>query len=95
MKDLVSMKQKGRTQNSIINISTSFASQIVMTVLSFVTRTIFIKTLDASYLNIKKRNLDSIMHYYDRSIYYLDMMKPLNERIKNLNGILTELTKST
>ena len=41
-----------RTKNSIINIGTGLGSQILLTILQFVSRTVFIHTLGNSYLGI-------------------------------------------
>ncbi len=45
-------REKSRTKNSIINVCTGLASQLLLTILQFVSRTIFIQTLGNSYLGI-------------------------------------------
>lgn len=44
--------EKSRTKNSIINISSGFISQILTTILKFITQTIFIKFLGSEYLGL-------------------------------------------
>lgn len=46
------MKKESRTKNSLMNIVTGISSQILATILKFVTRTVFIHTLGKSYLGI-------------------------------------------
>lgn len=46
------MKEYSRTKNSILNLTTGLFNQVVMTVLSFLSRTVFIQVLGASYLGI-------------------------------------------
>ena len=46
------MKEYSRTKNSLLNMTAGATKQVVMTVLSFVSRTIFIQVLGASYLGI-------------------------------------------
>ena len=46
------MKDYSRTKNSALNITTGIFSRIVMTILSFVSRTVFIEVLGVSYLGI-------------------------------------------
>lgn len=46
------MKQNSRTKNSIINSIYASASQIVTIILSFIVRTVFIRTLSADYLGV-------------------------------------------
>ena len=41
-----------RTKNSIYNMITAFASQLIMILLGFLSRTIFITTLGAEYMGI-------------------------------------------
>jgi len=41
-----------RTRNTILNVATSIGGQLLVTVLKFVTRTVFIHTLGKSYLGI-------------------------------------------
>ena len=41
-----------RTKNSIFNMIATFGSQIIMTLLGFLSRTIFITTLGSEYLGI-------------------------------------------
>ena len=45
-------KKYSRTRNSIKNISTSLINQLLLTVLKFICRTVFIQTLGKSYLGI-------------------------------------------
>ena len=46
------MKKSSRTRNSALNLITSIGGQLLVTVLHFVTRTVFVNTLGASYLGI-------------------------------------------
>ena len=46
------LKNNSRTKNSVLNIFSSFGSQLLITILRFVTRTVFIATLGKSYLGI-------------------------------------------
>lgn len=46
------MKNNSRTKNSILNLLTGFGGQLFTTVLSFVVRTVFIRTLGKEYLGI-------------------------------------------
>ena len=46
------MKEYSRTKNSALNIGTGFASRVLVTLLSFVSRTVFIEVLGVSYLGI-------------------------------------------
>ena len=46
------MNNKSRTTNSIINLVTGIGGQLVVTLLSFITRTVFIHELGAAYLGI-------------------------------------------
>lgn len=45
-------KKRSRTVNSIINLITSLGGRMLVTVLGFVTRTVFINTLGSAYLGI-------------------------------------------
>ena len=46
------MEQNSRTRNSLINLFTGFGGQLLTIFLSFIVRTVFIKTLGKSYLGI-------------------------------------------
>ena len=46
------LKTASRTKNSILNIFTGFAGQLLTILLSFISRSVFIKTLGTSYLGI-------------------------------------------
>ncbi len=46
------MAKKSRTENSIINLSTSIGTTLILTLLKFVCRTVFIQTLGKEYLGI-------------------------------------------
>ena len=46
------MKKNSRTKNSILNSVYATASQIITTLLSFIVRTVFIRTLSADYLGV-------------------------------------------
>ena len=45
-------KKNSRTKNSVLNLATSFGSQMLVIVLRFITRTVFIYTLGKAYLGI-------------------------------------------
>lgn len=48
----ISMNNKSRITNSIINLVTGIGGQLVVTLLSFITRTVFIHELGSAYLGI-------------------------------------------
>ena len=50
--DLKRKDNYSRTKNSILNVMTSFGGQILLTILRFVTRTVFISTLGKTYLGV-------------------------------------------
>jgi O-antigen/teichoic acid export membrane protein len=45
-------KNNSRTKNSVLNVATSIGGQLLLSILRFVTRTVFIQTLGKSYLGI-------------------------------------------
>ena len=45
-------KNYSRTKNSILNVFSSFGGQILLTLLRFITRTVFISTLGKTYLGV-------------------------------------------
>lgn len=80
------MKDKNsRTKNSVLNIFSGFGGQMLITVLRFITRTVFISTLGKSYLGINGYFADIISMLsltelgFDTAITY-KLYKPLAER---------------
>ena len=83
-----------RTKNSIFNLITNFGSTLLLLVLNFVTRSIFIKTLGASYLGIEGlfSNILSVLSLaelgFGSAVVY-KLYKPIEER--NYHRILVLL----
>ena len=64
--------EKSRTKNSIINISSGFISQILTTILKFITQTIFIKFLGSEYLGLNglfTKNINKFQLIYETDNY--------------------------
>lgn len=94
-------KNKGknsRTKNSMLNILTSFGGQILMTLLRFITRTVFIATLGKTYLGVNGYFADIINMLsltelgFDTAINF-KLYKPLAEHDKKRVRVLMNFYK--
>lgn len=89
-----------RMQNSIRNTSIAIISQIIMVMISFITRTIFIKTLGAEYLGVNGlfTNILSILSFAELGIgtaIVYAMYKPLAEKNqKKISALMNMYAKS-
>lgn len=92
------MHQKSRTTNSIINITVSLGAQVLLTLLQFAYRTVFIKTLGTPYLGINGlfTNILTMLSLtelgLDTAITY-KLYKPLAERDTNRLQVLMKFYK--
>lgn len=79
------MKERSRTTNSIINVIVSLGSQLLLTALQFVYRTVFVQTLGTPYLGINGLFTNILMMLsltelgLDTAITY-KLYKPLAEK---------------
>ncbi len=91
-------KQSSRTTKTVLNFTTGIAGQLLITLLKFVTRTVFIQTLGASYLGINGlfTNILSMLSLtelgFDTAINFR-MYKPLAERDEKRIRILLKFYK--
>lgn len=91
-------KKNSRTKNSILNLLTSFGGQLLMTILRFVVRTVFIYSLGSSYLGINGYfadvlNMLSLTELgFDTAINY-KLYKPLAEHDEKRVRVLLKFYK--
>lgn len=89
-----------RTSNSIRNSTVAFLAQILSIILSFITRTVFIKTLGAEYLGVNGlfSNILSILAFAELGIgtaIVYAMYKPLaNNDEKKISALMNLYAKS-
>ena len=74
-----------RTRQVVLNAAASLATQFLMIILNFVSRTIFIKTLDIDYLGVNGlfSNVLSVLSFAELGIgsaIVFSLYKPLAER---------------
>ena len=92
------IKESSRTQNSVLNLTTGIFGQLLLTVLRFVTRTVFISTLGKTYLGISGLFSDilsmlSLTEFgFDLAINY-KLYKPLADHDEHRVRILMKFYK--
>ena len=89
-----------RTKNSIFNMIATFGSQIVMTLLGFLSRTIFITTLGSEYLGINGlfTNILSIISLAESGIgssIVFSLYKPVAEKDEEKIQILMNVYRKS
>ena len=93
------MKTQSRTRNSLINLMTGIGGQMLVTILSFVTRTVFIHTLGKAYLGINGLFADILSMLsltelgVDSAIVYR-LYKPLAEHDEKRVRVLLKFYKT-
>ena len=92
------MKQRSRTENSIINSAMSIITQILTVVLNFVVKTVFIKMLSDEYLGINGlfTNIITMLSLADLGIGIAipySLYKPLAEKDEHKIKILMNFYK--
>ncbi len=92
--------EQSRTKNSIFNVGTGFLNTIVKTILTFITRTIFIKVLGETYLGLNGllTNILSMLSIAELGIgttISFSLYKPLaNKDNKKINALMTFYKKA-
>lgn len=92
--------EHSRTRNSIFNVGTGFFNTIVKTILTFITRTIFIKILGETYLGLNGllTNILSMLSIAELGIgttISFSLYKPLaNKDNKKINALMTFYKKA-
>lgn len=92
--------EQSRTKNSIFNVGTGFLNIIVKTILTFITRTIFIKVLGETYLGLNGllTNILSMLSIAELGIgttISFSLYKPLaNKDNKKINALMTFYKKA-
>ena len=92
------IKENSRTKNSILNLLSSFGGQLLLTLLKFVVRTVFINVLGKSYLGINGYfsdilNMLSLTELgFDTAINY-KLYKPLAEHDEKRVRVLMKFYK--
>lgn len=92
------MKASSRTRNAVLNILSSLGGQLLITLLKFVTRTVFIQTLGKSYLGINGLFSDVLTMLsltelgLDMAINYR-LYKPLAEKDEHRVRVLMKFYK--
>lgn len=88
-----------RVKNSVINISVGLGNQIIITSLSFISRTVFIRTLGVEYLGINGliTNILAMLALVEAgigaSIMY-SLYKPVAENDQNKINVLMKLYRN-
>ena len=97
---VIKMEKKMRIKNSLINIGAGIANQLIITLLSFVSRTIFINTLGIEYLGLNGlfTNILSMLTLAEAglgaSIMY-SLYKPIAENDYKKINVLMKFYKNT
>ena len=92
--------EHSRTRNSIFNVGTGFFNTIVKTILTFITRTIFIRILGETYLGLNGllTNILSMLSIAELGIgttISFSLYKPLaNKDNKKINALMTFYKKA-
>ena len=82
------MKSHSRTTNSLLNFCSSIGAQLIVMIMNFVVRTVFISTLGKEYLGINGLFLIFYLSYHLQNLelevqFYLNYMNQFQKMIKN------------